>query len=257
MVTWPTKTSAMPWLFATRVSCAAHSRTCATDPGADVQRLRVERLDRIDHGDLGLLRLERRRDPLELDLGEQLRRRRCRPAAAAPAAPSAPPIPRRSRRSPCAHALIHASACRSSVDLPMPGSPPISTTCPATSPPPSTRSNSADAGRHARRLLRRDARERRRAAAAFAAPPKRCCAGALGDRLDQRVPGAAVRTLALPLGRLAAALGAGVDAFARVAMSLGALDLRHARGERAQQLVAHGSRGGRDLVARQARRPRA
>ncbi|CFW44741.1 Uncharacterised protein [Bordetella pertussis] len=36
-----------------------------------------------------------------------------------------------------------ASACSSSVDLPMPGSPPISTTAPATSPPPSTRSNSS------------------------------------------------------------------------------------------------------------------
>ncbi|MPM59358.1 hypothetical protein SDC9_106198 [bioreactor metagenome] len=34
-------------------------------------------------------------------------------------------------------------ACSSSVDLPMPGSPPISTTPPSTTPPPSTRSNSS------------------------------------------------------------------------------------------------------------------
>ncbi len=37
---------------------------------------------------------------------------------------------------------IFANACSSSVDLPMPGSPPISTTAPSTRPPPSTRSNS-------------------------------------------------------------------------------------------------------------------
>ena len=36
-----------------------------------------------------------------------------------------------------------SSACSSSVDLPMPGSPPISTTPPATMPPPSTRSSSS------------------------------------------------------------------------------------------------------------------
>ncbi|MNO69577.1 hypothetical protein D3C76_604330 [compost metagenome] len=35
--------------------------------------------------------------------------------------------------------------CRRMVDLPMPGSPPISTTEPSTRPPPSTRSSSADA----------------------------------------------------------------------------------------------------------------
>ena len=36
LVTWPTKIMVMPDCFATRVSCAAHSRTCATDPGAEV-----------------------------------------------------------------------------------------------------------------------------------------------------------------------------------------------------------------------------
>src|SRR5690606_12107238 len=35
-----------------------------------------------------------------------------------------------------------ANACSNNVDLPIPGSPPISTTPPGTSPPPSTRSNS-------------------------------------------------------------------------------------------------------------------
>src|SRR5437879_663878 len=40
-------------------------------------------------------------------------------------------------------AASFASACSSSVDLPIPGSPPISTTPPSTSPPPSTRSSSS------------------------------------------------------------------------------------------------------------------
>ena len=39
--------------------------------------------------------------------------------------------------------LSWANACSNSVDFPMPGSPPISTTPPGTKPPPSTRSNSS------------------------------------------------------------------------------------------------------------------
>ena len=35
-VTWPTSTIDTPEVLATRVSCAAHSRTCATEPGAEV-----------------------------------------------------------------------------------------------------------------------------------------------------------------------------------------------------------------------------
>ena len=35
-VTWPTKITTIPRCFARRVSCAAHSRTCATLPGAEV-----------------------------------------------------------------------------------------------------------------------------------------------------------------------------------------------------------------------------
>ncbi|MCY1539503.1 hypothetical protein D9M68_750930 [compost metagenome] len=36
LVTWPTRMMVMPLLLAMRVSCAAHSRTCATEPGAEV-----------------------------------------------------------------------------------------------------------------------------------------------------------------------------------------------------------------------------
>ena len=36
LVTWPTSTMVMPLALAARVRCAAHSRTCATEPGAEV-----------------------------------------------------------------------------------------------------------------------------------------------------------------------------------------------------------------------------
>jgi hypothetical protein len=36
LVTWPTSTVVQPLALATRVRCAAHSRTCATEPGAEV-----------------------------------------------------------------------------------------------------------------------------------------------------------------------------------------------------------------------------
>ena len=47
------------------------------------------------------------------------------------------------RRQRAPSAAMAPSACRTSVLLPMPGSPPMSVTEPATSPPPSTRSSSA------------------------------------------------------------------------------------------------------------------
>ncbi len=36
LVTWPTSTIAVPLALAARVRWAAHSRTCATEPGAEV-----------------------------------------------------------------------------------------------------------------------------------------------------------------------------------------------------------------------------
>ena len=108
------------------------------------QRLGVDGLDRIDHRDVGLLGLERRR-------GSSRAGSRPAPAPWRASRPS-----RRARSATCCAALLAAhvehlaslrasapSACSSSVDLPMPGSPPISTTPPATRPPPSTRSNSS------------------------------------------------------------------------------------------------------------------
>ena len=61
--------------LASRVSCAAHSRTCATEPGADVQRLGVQRLDRIDDGDRAASpSRSAARMRSSCDFGEQLQR---------------------------------------------------------------------------------------------------------------------------------------------------------------------------------------
>ena len=58
--------------FATRSRRPAASRTWPTEPGAELDVGRVERLDRVDHADVGALALERRTDRVELGLGEDL-----------------------------------------------------------------------------------------------------------------------------------------------------------------------------------------
>ncbi len=111
------------------------------------QRLGVHGLDRVDDDDFGPQRAGSRDDRLELHLGQQLDRR----------VDEAEPL--RAQRdlldrflagdvqSALRVAPIAAIACSSSVDLPIPGSPPSRTTPPGTSPPPSTRSNSSMPGR--------------------------------------------------------------------------------------------------------------
>ena len=99
-------------------------------------------------------------------LREQLQRRRpARPSRARAQATCAQrflagDVERRQRR-----ALSASAACSSSVDLPMPGSPPSSTTEPCTRPPPSTRSSSPMPGRHARLVALSDLRQPLRLAA--------------------------------------------------------------------------------------------
>ena len=74
-VTWPTKMTTMSRCFASRVSCAAHSRTCATLPGAEVSAsvyaVWIESMTTTS----GASRADRRDDRLELDLGQQRHRR--------------------------------------------------------------------------------------------------------------------------------------------------------------------------------------
>ena len=201
----------MPRCLASRVSCAAHSRTCATLPGADVQRLGVGGLDRVDDDDLGRLGADRRDDRLELDLGQQRDRR----------VDEAQPL-RAQRdlldRFLAGHVERLAARRRSRPRL-------------------QQQRRLADAGiaaqqdHAARRRGRRRARDRtprrRWETAGFRCAldraerrARRCALPATlwkrvgarrRDRLDQRVPGAAVRALALPLRALAAAFGAAVD----------------------------------------------
>ena len=68
-VTWPMRNSAVPPRLAKRVSCAAHSRTCATEPGADCSvsdhSVWIESITAM----LGPRRLERAEHALELRLG--------------------------------------------------------------------------------------------------------------------------------------------------------------------------------------------
>jgi hypothetical protein len=94
LVTWPTSTTATPLALAVRVRCAAHSRTCATEPGAEVSWSEYTVwIESITHT-VGPLGVDGGQDFLQLDFGQHLTwlpsspRRRERSATCAP-------IPRR------------------------------------------------------------------------------------------------------------------------------------------------------------------
>ena len=103
------------------------------------------------------------------------------------------------------------------MDLPMPGSPPTSTTLPGTRPPPSTRSSSAMpvAARGAASADTSRERERAPVAGARAGASSRSAdrsrRRAAARLLDERLPGAAARAAPEPARLLRAALGADVD----------------------------------------------
>jgi hypothetical protein len=90
LVTWPTRITQVPLCLAKRVSCAAHSRTCATEPGADCSAsdhtVWIESITATKPAGAS----QRGEDALELDLGQQLhrpltqRRRRARSATCSP-----------------------------------------------------------------------------------------------------------------------------------------------------------------------------
>ena len=112
-----------------------------------------------------------------------------------------------------------AATDRTSVDLPMPGSPPSSTTLPGTRPPPRTRSTSRDTHRNAVGLHRGDLAEgdqrRRRDGCARAGGGAAPAAGRMprgNDSLNERVPAAARAALAFPAKALRAARAADVAA---------------------------------------------
>ena len=177
---------------------------------------RVERLDRVDHAHLGPLLLERRqhglRDRSRRSPGCRARRRL---AAARLAAGSAPPTPR-PRRTACGGpaAMRLASTIVVSVDLPIPGAPPISTSEPGTIPPPSTLSSSPIPVVSRSRSAAATSRERDRLTARAAAglePRPRAAGAGPAHLLDQRVPLAAAGALSRPPRALVAAGRADVD----------------------------------------------
>ncbi len=143
LVTWPTRNSTNPRRFASRISSCAQARTWLTVPGAESRLSRyivwIESMITTSGGCA--------------TSSVAMMSRRFIAAARSTGACSKPS--RRARRrtwstdsSPETYAHFApfkascAAACSSSVDLPIPGSPPTSSTEPATSPPPLTRSNS-------------------------------------------------------------------------------------------------------------------
>ena len=142
-VTCPTTKIAVPSSFAARIRRAAHSRTCPTLPGApsssSVCTVWIESTIAI----VGRVASRCARMVSRCVSGRN---------STSPA-----PSPSRSARSftcsglsspltysaACPSPCSRATTCSSSVDLPMPGSPPTSTMLPGTMPPPSTKSNSA------------------------------------------------------------------------------------------------------------------
>ena len=163
LATWPTRMTAVPraWQGDQLMRAGADLRD-GTGRGLDL--VGPERLDRIDDGDIRALGVER---------GQDVAQPSRRPAAPASPRPSAARacgparwLPRPRCRWPALPVRAKARRpCSSSVDLPMPGSPPTRIADPGTRPPPSTRSSSAmrDWAR-GRGLLRRKARQRHRLA---------------------------------------------------------------------------------------------
>ena len=144
LVTWPTRKIAVPLCLAKRTSNAALSRTWATPPGADcscsVKMVWIESITIT----LGFstravaMMLSMQVSVITLSLSSGKPKRRARMATCC--WDSSPVTYSAGKRV----AILHR-VCSRMVDLPMPGSPPISTTDPSTRPPPSTRSSSPEA----------------------------------------------------------------------------------------------------------------
>ena len=142
LVTWPTRMVVTSSRLAMRVSCAAHSRTWATEPGAEVSASEysvwIESMTTTSGFSASIVPWMRSSwiSASSARFGLSIPRRRARSAICEP---DSSPLTYNTRRS----ADRLDSACSNSVDLPIPGSPPISTTPPLTRPPPNTRSNSS------------------------------------------------------------------------------------------------------------------
>ena len=155
LVTCPTRNSAMPDCFAKRTSCAADSRTCATLPGADcrfsVYAVWMESITiTAGFSCWAVAMMVSTRFSVNTRTLSAVSPRRC--ARSAICCTDSSPVTYNTG----ALALMTASACNNKVDLPMPGSPPISVTEPVTSPlPPSTRSKLGQTGTDTNDFFRR------------------------------------------------------------------------------------------------------
>ena len=72
LVTWPTSTMQVPPALAARVRCAAHSRTCATEPGAEVSWSEYTVWIESITATAGWIGRDGGEDFFELDLGQHL-----------------------------------------------------------------------------------------------------------------------------------------------------------------------------------------
>src|SRR5215207_782064 len=142
-VTWPTSSTAMSRAFASRVIRSATSRTCPTDPAAPVRSVACSVCTESTTQTSG-----RSASSVASTVS--------RSVSASTGTSSAAPGSRAARSLICAAdsspetysvrrpaPARFPSAIDVSVDLPIPGEPPRSTSEPGTSPPPSTRSSSA------------------------------------------------------------------------------------------------------------------
>ena len=220
----------MPRRLAKVTSSCAAARTCATEPGRAVDVVGPQRLDRVDDGERRALGLERGQDVAEVGLGRELQRRVAEAEAGGAQADlrGRPPRPR-CRPPAVPRAAKAAAACSSSVDLPMPGSPPTRMADAGTRPPPSTRSSSAMPGEGARqRRLGRSARSPRAIRRPRPAPRVRPAGpSARPASSTMRVPGAAGVAAAGPF---------------RVGGAAGGADEGGAAGAHARDPVAAGGR---------------
>ena len=214
----------MPSRFADLGDRARRLPHLAHRAGRSGHALRVERLDRVDDADGGLLGLQRRDDRLDRRLAS------AGTDSASPAQPlrTQPNLRRRLLPGHVEDARARParlpSAMPVSVDLPMPGDPPRSTTEPGTSPPPSTRSSSpmpvsrrsASGASTSRSGTGLGAEPGARAPPAGSPLPS-------GARLDQGVPLAAARAAARPRKRGVPALLADEAGRRRACVSVGGL----------------------------------
>ena len=203
LVTWPTSTSAKPRDLASRISSKLQARTWATVPGALSMRVEPHGLDRVDHHQRRVAgRLQAGGDVAQVDRGGEFERRVGDARAGGRAGASARSIPRRRCRArACPARASAAAACSSSVDLPIPGSPPTSTAEAGHEPAAQHAVQFGDAGGDARRRLGA-ARQADEADASGRMPPWPPAPGRASiGLLDDGVPLAAGLAAAGPLWR--------------------------------------------------------